>query len=83
MNKELLERVQTANEDDIRVLSVELVEVSDLIKGHFTYKITYLKENVVAEEHMIGRDVSDALYRFQQVKIMKFNYKFLERDKSK
>ena len=76
----LVEKVREVNEDEIRVLSVELVEVSDYLKGHFTYEIVYLKDDKIEKEHMIGKDVSDALYRFQQVKIMKFNYKIAKRD---
>jgi hypothetical protein len=76
MTDELLQKVKVTNEDKIRVLDVSLVDVSDIIKGHYTYKITFLEDNEVKEDQMIGRDVSDALYRFQQINFMNFNCKF-------
>jgi hypothetical protein len=74
-----IEKIKVANEDKIRVLSVELLDVLDYIKGHFTYKIMFLEDEEVKEDHTLGKDVTDALYRFSQTKEMKFNMKFIKR----
>jgi hypothetical protein len=74
-----IEKIKVTNEDRIRVLSVELLDVLDYIKGHFTYKVVFIEDDEVKEDHMLGRDVSDALYRFSQTKHMKFKMKIKQR----
>ena len=75
-----LEKIKLENKDKIRVLNVELLDVYEYIKGHFNYKVVYLENDKVEEEHMIGKDVTDALYRFSQTKKMKFSWKLKMRE---
>ena len=53
-------------DDKIRVLNLELVKPSD-VTGFWVYHIVYFEEEQIKEDHVMGKDMSDALYRFSQI----------------
>ncbi len=57
--------------DKIRVLQMEILEETD-VNGFWMYKIVYFKEDEILEEHVIGQDMSDALYRLGKLIEMPF-----------
>ena len=52
--------------DKVRVIKLELLEESSA-PGFWSYKIIYIKDDKVEEDHVIGKDMSDALYRFSRI----------------
>jgi len=57
--------------DKIRVIKMELLDETDA-PGFWSYKITYFKEDQILEDHVMGKDMSDALYRFGKIAEMPF-----------
>ena len=57
--------------DKIRVINLELLE-ENKVPGFWSYKIIYFKNDEIKEEHVMGQDVSDALYRFSKIIEMPF-----------
>jgi hypothetical protein len=62
------DKVYKYNKNHIRVLSVNLTDYNKLTKL-WLYEIKYITKDVedVKTEIVIGQDVTDALYRFEQL----------------
>lgn len=58
-------------EEKVRVFNLELVKESNA-PGFWTYRIIYFMDNEVKEDHVMGKDMSDALYRFSKIVEMPF-----------
>lgn len=53
-------------EDKVRVLNLELIKEAE-VAGFWVYEIIYFDKNEIKEDHVMGKDMSDALYRFSQI----------------
>ena len=73
INQELFDKLK---KDKIRAINLELIDESPL-SGYWVYKFIFCEDGVISEEVIIGKDMSDALYRFSVLKNRKlkmFNY---------
>ncbi len=52
--------------DKIRVLNLEIIEETE-VSDFWLYQVIYVKEDKIMTEHVIGRDMSDALYRLSKI----------------
>ena len=53
-------------EENLRVLNLEITKEAE-VSGFWVYEIIYVDKNEVKMDHVMGKDMSDALYRFSQI----------------
>ena len=73
MYTEILKKVK----DELKALDLKLIDEAP-IEGYWIYKITLTRNGEIEEEHIMGKDMSDALYRFSQLnntQLVQFKYK--------
>ncbi len=80
MYTEILKKVN----EDVRALNLELIDEAP-IEGYWIYKITLTRNGEIEEEHIMGKDMSDALFRFSTLnntQLVQFKYKNHEKNKN-
>ena len=60
--EKLVSIIEKIDDKNVRVLDLSLEGDSDIL-GFWNYKAIYYKDGEMKTEHVIGKDMSDALYR--------------------